>query len=161
MRRRGASFPADPGQGTLAHEHPTMSSSVETVEMMLLRSEAAHDLLAHGTWVVELDNARRSKIVVKVDDPIVLFSVPLGVMREDLEDREGLFRALLEFNFDLMHAAYSLHGQRVMLSGALETENLDENEFRAVMDDIAMALDQHLDTLTRWQLGAAAATPEA
>ena len=64
-----------------------------------------------------------------------------------VDDREGLFQRLLELNSELMHSSYGLSEGRVVLSGAQELQNLDLNEFQAVLDDMTMALDTHLATL--------------
>lgn len=135
-----------------------MSTSVDIVESMLFRSGAPFDQVDPSTWVLQIDNRRRSRVVVKVEDPIVLFSVPLGLLGEDLDDRERLYRTLLEFNADFMHSAYAIEGEQLVLSGALQIENLDANEFQAVIDDLTMTLDTHLDKLSAWKLDA---TPAA
>jgi len=134
-----------------------MSTSVDIVESMLFRSGAPFDQVDPSTWVLQIDNRRRSRVVVKVEDPIVLFSVPLGLLGDELDDRERLYRMLLEFNADFMHNAYAIEGEQLILSGALQIENLDANEFQAVIDDLTMTLDTHLDKLSAWKLDATAA----
>lgn len=129
-----------------------MTTSADHVESMLFRSGAAFDQVDPTTWVMRLDNRHRSRVVVKVADPIVLFTVPLGSIDEHLANREQLFRTLLELNSDFMHNAYAIEGERLVLSGALQTENLDANEFQAIIDDLTMTLDNHLDKLADWQL---------
>jgi hypothetical protein len=58
-----------------------------------------------------------------------------------------LFRRLLELNSELLHSSYSLQGDQVVLSGAQQLENLDFNEFQAMVDDMCMALDNHYDKI--------------
>jgi hypothetical protein len=130
-----------------------MSTSAENVESMLFRSGAPFDQLDPTTWVLRIENRHRSRVIVKVAEPIVLFSVPLGTLDDSIGNREALYRTLLEFNADFMHNAYAIEGERVVLSGALQTENLDANEFQAIIDDLTMTLDQHLDKLADWKLG--------
>lgn len=130
-----------------------MSTSAENVESMLFRSGAPFDQIDPTTWVLRLENHHRSRVIVKVAEPIVLFSVPLGTLDDSIGNRESLYRTLLEFNADFMHSAYAIEGERVVLSGALQTENLDANEFQAIIDDLTMTLDQHLDKLADWKLG--------
>ena len=125
-------------------------SHAETVESYLIRTEVPHEQVDASTWLVSHDNPRQSRIVVKIQDPIVLFSTPILEVSESTPNREGLFRRLLELNGQLMHAAYGLQQGQVVLSGAQEAENLDLNEFQAVLDDMTMALDNHLDQLTPW-----------
>jgi hypothetical protein len=130
-----------------------MSTSAENVESMLFRSGAPFDQIDPTTWVLRLENHHRSRVIVKIAEPIVLFSVPLGTLDDSIGNRESLYRTLLEFNADFMHSAYAIEGERVVLSGALQTENLDANEFQAIIDDLTMTLDQHLDKLADWKLG--------
>ncbi|WP_052549231.1 CesT family type III secretion system chaperone [Enhygromyxa salina] len=129
-----------------------MSTSSEIVESMLFRSGAVFDQLDPTTWVLHLDNRHRSRVVVKVEDPIVLFSLPLCTLDETITNREQLYRTLLELNADFMHNAYAIENSRLLLSGALQTENLDANEFQAIIDDLTMTLDEHLDKLSDWKL---------
>jgi hypothetical protein len=125
-------------------------SHTETVESYLLRSGLQHDNLDDTTWVLELDDARKSRIVARIQDPIILFSTPLFDISDGTPALESLFRTLLELNGELMHSAYALQESHVVLSGAQEIENLDLNEFQAVIDDMTMALDTHREALGRW-----------
>ena len=122
----------------------------ETVASHLIQASVPHEQLNESTWVVQLEDQRQSRIAVKVQDPIVLFSTPILELSANTQDREGLFRLLLELNADLMHSAYGLEGERVVLSGASEAATLDINQFQAVLDDLTMALDNHSDKLARW-----------
>lgn len=131
-----------------------MSTSADNVESLLFRSGVPFDQLDPTTWVLQLDNNHRSRVVVKVEDPIVLFSLPLGELDDQIGNREELYRTLLELNADFMHNAYAIEGERLVLSGALQTENLDANEFQAIIDDLTMTLDNHLEKLSNWKLSA-------
>jgi hypothetical protein len=154
----GAEPGRSPGSGArrslgIKGRSEAMSTSAENVESMLFRSGAPFDQLDPTTWVLRIENRHRSRVIVKVAEPIVLFSVPLGTLDDSIGNREALYRTLLEFNADFMHNAYAIEGERVVLSGALQTENLDANEFQAIIDDLTMTLDQHLDKLADWKLG--------
>ena len=137
-----------------------MSTSADTVESMLFRSGAVFDQLDPTTWLVTLDNAHHSRVIVKVADPIVLFSLPFGPL-DDIVNLEQLYRTLLELNAELMHNAYAIEGNRLVLSGALQTENLDANEFQAVIDDLTINLDTHLEKLSNWKFDDNGSTAEA
>jgi hypothetical protein len=129
-------------------------TSADNVESLLFRTGVRFDQVDPTTWVLQLDNQHRSRVIVKVEEPIVLFSLPLGVLDEQIDNREALYRTLLELNSELMHNAYAIEGERVVLSGALQTENLDAKIFQAVIDDLTMTLDTHLDKLSNWKLNA-------
>lgn len=128
-------------------------TTAETVESYLLRCGVTHDQVNDDTWVIQLEDQRTSQIVARIEDPIILFSTRLFEVDEKTKDREKLFQTLLELNSELMHSAYGLEEQRVVLSGAQELENLDLNEFQAVIDDMTIALDNHLKQLSAWTPG--------
>ena len=93
----------------------------------------------------------------------MLFSIPVLDVTADVSNPGELYRLLLTLNSELLHASYSLQSDRVVLSGAQQVENLDFNEFQAMIDDMCMALDRHWDQLAPWGLknkGEAAATAE-
>jgi hypothetical protein len=57
-------------------------------------------------------------------------------------------RRLLELNASgLLHAAFALEGDQIVLTAALELQNLDANELAAVLADLDMALGEHVPGL--------------
>jgi hypothetical protein len=48
----------------------------------------------------------------------------------------------------LLHSSFSVADDGVYLTAALPLENLDHNELQAVIDDMAMAVSQHLPELS-------------
>jgi hypothetical protein len=126
-------------------------SHADTLESYMLRMELPHEQVSDDTWVVAPDSLRHARIIVRIDDPIVLYSTPLFGVTEATPDRENLYRTLLEFNDNLLHCAYALDNNQIVLSGAQQLEDLDYNEFQAMVEDMTMALDSHLDKLTPWR----------
>lgn len=87
-------------------------------------------------------------IAVRVVEPIVVVRVDIGTIPEDGGKQQLMMRKLLEYNgSDLVHAAYALEGEQIVLSAGLELEGLDENELAAVLSDIDLALARHVATL--------------
>jgi hypothetical protein len=127
-------------------------SSVDDLDSHLIQTGLPFEQIGHNTWVIHPEGAHAPQIAVSADLPIVLFSVPvLELTTEQRKDVE-LFRCLLELNAELLHSSYSLQGDKVVLSGAQQLENLDFNEFQAMIDDMCMALDKHWDRLAPWGL---------
>ncbi len=61
----------------------------------------------------------------------------------------GWYKRLLELNAsDLVHGAYGLEDGEIVLSDALEVENLDFTEFQASLESLSLALTSHKDQLT-------------
>ncbi len=96
------------------------------------------------------DDAREHRIGLKLQDPIVLVSVPILHVDSTTPNREALFRRLLELNSELMHGAYGLQGDQVVLSAAQQAATMDFEEFQAMIDEIGMALATHFDALSAW-----------
>lgn len=87
-------------------------------------------------------------VAVRVVPPIVALHVQIGPVPSDDAHKIKLFTRLLELNAtDLMHCSYGIEDGTVVLSAAVELENLDLNELEAVLSDIDLALVSHISGL--------------
>jgi hypothetical protein len=103
-----------------------------------------------GTWVVK--TVAGAEVVVHYAPPVVILRVTVMTLPAAEPRRSELLRELLELNArDLVHGAYGLEGDRVVLTDTLELENLDFNEFEASFDSITLALAQHLGALAPYR----------
>ena len=129
--------------------------TAEDVESYLLRMGVATDTVKPGIWLLKTDSA---PLAVSIAGPVVAFR--MKVMEAPTSGREELYRTLLGLNTtEMVHGAFGLEGDAVVLVHALELENLDFNEFQAVVDDISMAAVKHQPTLSRFRGASAAAAP--
>jgi hypothetical protein len=113
----------------------------DDIESYLMRLDLPYDEIGSDTWMIN-SGQRSHNLVVTLAGPVVVFRCK--VMEVPATRREELFRLLLELNVaDLLHGAYGIEGDAVVLSGALELENLDFNEFQATVEDISLALANH------------------
>jgi hypothetical protein len=136
-----------------------MPRSAEDVETFLYRLNRNFDG-EQGLFLVSSGSAG-PPIAVRVDDPIVVVRCDIGTIPSDAERQNALFRRLLEYNStDLAHAAYGLEGENIVLTAALELENLDMNELAAALSDIDVALATHIATLSHLARDADAAKTE-
>jgi hypothetical protein len=119
------------------------------IQSYLLKMELPYEEPREGTWVVRgLDGI--DNIVVTLAGPVLVFRVKL--MEIPRHHREDLFRTLLELNAtEMMHGAYGIEGEAVVISDALQLENLDYNEFAATVDDITLAVASHLGRLAKFR----------
>jgi hypothetical protein len=102
----------------------------------------------HGTTFLVESGRQLPVVAVRVNPPIVVVHVHVGDLTPGGDP--ALLRQLLELNArQLLHASYGIDGNRVLLSSALELENLDFNELQATLDEIDMALAQELPGLVR------------
>jgi hypothetical protein len=119
------------------------------IQSYLLKMELPHEEPREGTWVVQgLDGLEN--LVITQAGPVVVFRCK--VMEIPRAHREELFRTLLELNAsEMMHGAYGVEGDAVVISDALQFENLDYNEFAATVDDITLAVASHHGRLAKYR----------
>jgi hypothetical protein len=119
------------------------------VQAYLMKMELPSEEPRENTWMVSgldgLDN-----LVITLAGPVLVFRVK--VMDIPAHHREELFRTLLELNAtEMMHGAYGIEGESVVIMDALQLENLDYNEFAATVDDITLAVASHHGRLAKFR----------
>jgi hypothetical protein len=132
------------------------------VEAYLLRSNRRFRAVGSqpGTFLVESGGGMPA-VAVRVDPPLVVVRVHIGELTGDAEEA-AFYRRLLELNArELVHASYGIDAGQVVLSSALELENLDYNEIQATLDEIDVALAQQLPELARMAKGTIGGNREA
>jgi len=93
-------------------------------------------------WLIRATEAGEN-IVVSLSGTLVLFRVRVMEL-EGVDNREGLFQQLLTLNAsDMVHGAYGIEDDHIVLTSGLPIENLDYNEFQGTVDDISLALTNH------------------
>jgi hypothetical protein len=122
------------------------------IQDFLLRLELPYEEPSDGTFVIQGQNGL-DNIVLTLAGPVVVFRVKLmEVPQHTGAHREELFRTLLELNAtEMMHGAYGVEGNSVVICDALQLENLDFNEFAASLDDISMAVASHMGRLAKFR----------
>lgn len=128
--------------------------SKEEIESFLIQAGLPYEELGDGMWVTgRAEDTER--IVVKYQPPVLVCRV--HVMDLPPEPREELFKTLLILNAsEMMHGAYGLEGGKLVISDALQLENLDFNEFQATIDDITLAVADHYPRLAKFREAVAA-----
>ncbi|HMY56904.1 MAG TPA: YbjN domain-containing protein [Pseudomonadota bacterium] len=126
-----------------------MAKGIEDVQSYLLKMDLRYEEPREGIWVLSgLDGI--DKLVITLAGPVLVFRVK--VMELPQRNREGLYRTLLELNAsEMMHGAYGVEGDAVVICDALQLENLDYNEFAATIDDITLAVASHHSRLGKFK----------
>jgi hypothetical protein len=121
--------------------------TAEDIESFLLRAALPYEAVKPGLWLVQLGEYGR--LAVSIAGPVVAFRVK--VLDAPKQGGEDLYRTLLQLNTtEMVHGAFGLEGDAIVIVDALELENLDFNEFQAVIDDMSMAVTKHHPNLTRY-----------
>jgi len=91
------------------------------------------------------------EVVVHYNPPVLLLRVKVLELGPG-NAKEELYRHLLKLNAtDLVHGSYGIDGDAVVLTDALELENLDFSEFQASYDSMMLSLASHLATLAPYR----------
>ncbi len=125
-----------------------MTKTREDVERLLESRERHFELMDDGTIVVPLVSGQ-APAMIRVEPPVIVLQVNIGeVAFTDVTREAAFYKRLLELNArGLLHASYGLEGCRVVLSAALELDNLDPNELEAALADLGLALVEHVPSL--------------
>ncbi len=117
------------------------------IESFLIDLTISYHEIGDGMWLIDDDEKGYGGIVIMYADPLVI--VRVSVMPIPKEKRLELFTSLLELNAkDVLHGAYALEGDEIVLVDTLEYETADLGDFRAALDGISLALSQHYPILS-------------
>lgn len=119
----------------------------EDVESFLFRMAVEHEEVEQGMWLVRSEGSEVN-LVIHHAPPVLVFRLKVLDVPGDQKQCAELYRLLLEYNAsDLVHAAYALEENDVILTETLELENLDFNEFQATVDSFQLAIASHMEAL--------------
>jgi hypothetical protein len=121
----------------------------EDLESYLFRLEVDVEEVDDGLWLLKPEN-NETPIVCSYSPPVVVLRLKVMDLPPDGEDtRFGpLYRRLLELNAaDILHGSYGIEEGEIVLSDALELENLDFSEMRSSFESLVMAATGHLPEL--------------
>jgi hypothetical protein len=125
--------------------------SREDLESFLIRTEMDHREIGESMWLVDpVKDAVEDHpaVVVSLSPPLVIFRASIGTAPEGDHARLKLYQTLLELNAtDLVHGAYGLEGDEVILVDALELQDLDYSEFQASLESLSLAVTSHVQLL--------------
>jgi hypothetical protein len=125
-------------------------TGLSRVESFLIGLEIQYQELAPNAWLVNDDVRGLRQVVITVADPVVV--IRTKVMEAPQSHRLELFETLLRLNAtDLLHGAYALDGNDIVLTDTLESETLDKSELQASLDAIGFALAQHYPVLGKFR----------
>ena len=125
--------------------------SREDLESFLIRTEMEHREIGESMWLV--DSVRDAQedhpaVVVSLSPPLVILRVSVRQIPGNAEARLRLYEQLLRLNAsDLVHGAYGLEDDEIILTDALEIQDLDYSEFLASLESLSLAVTSHAEQL--------------
>jgi hypothetical protein len=123
----------------------------EDIESFLIRlsaTGATYSEVEPGFWIVRPSPESDLSLAVNYSPPVVLLRIDVMTLPDDVAHRATLTRRLLELNAsDLLHGAYGIQNEQIVLTEALELSALDFEEFLASYESMTLALASHLREL--------------
>jgi hypothetical protein len=112
----------------------------------------SYEEIEQGLWIVRPGGNLELDVVVHYSPPVVMLRVKVMNVPADDGKCADLNRRLLELNAnDLVHGAYGIAQDSIVLTEALELEHLDYEEFLAAYESMTLALASHLRDLATYR----------
>jgi hypothetical protein len=120
------------------------------IEQYLIDLMVSYQEIGTNVWLIDDEEHGIEGVAVALNEPLVMFRVV--VMDAPTENRLELFTKLLELNAgDLVHGAYGLEENKIVLIDTLEYDTMDYTEFRASLDAFSLALIQHYPIFAQYR----------
>lgn len=100
-------------------------------------------------WMIDDPENGLSNVVVFAQEDLV--TIRTKIMNVPESRHEEFFRRLLQLNAEMIHGAYALDGDNVILIDTLELATMDLEEFQASLDATGLALAQHYNVLSEFR----------
>jgi hypothetical protein len=127
-----------------------MAKKAEKIEQYLIDLMVTYREIGEDIWLLEDPEHDLEGTVIMYNDPLVIFRVQ--IMEAPRDRRLELFTMLLELNAsDMLHGAYALEKDKIVLIDTLEYDGMDFSEFRATLDSFGLALVQHYPILSPYR----------
>ena len=115
----------------------------EDLEGYLIRLDADFEEVAEGMFLVEPESG--APVVVHHSDPVLVIRMKVMDLPERTEAMSDLFETLLRLNAtDVVHGAYGIEENELILSDTLQLASLDFEELQASLESVQLAASSHL-----------------
>jgi Tir chaperone family protein CesT len=109
---------------------------------------ASYTEIEPGLWIVKPGGALDFDVVVHYSPPVVVLRVKVMNLPASDSLQATLSRRLLQLNAsDLVHGAYGIERESIVLVEAMELSHLDYEEFQSSYEGMTLALASHLREL--------------
>jgi hypothetical protein len=119
----------------------------QQVERYIINLGLTYEEIDEGTWLINDIEKGLKGVVVSIAEPLIVIRV--NVTQIPKNNKEAFYLKLLQLNgSDLVHGAYAISENNVILIDTLQVNTLDFEEFQASLDAISLALAQHFPILS-------------
>lgn len=122
------------------------------VEGYLINLSLTYEEVGDNVWLINDEEKGLGHVIVFSEDSLV--TIRAKVMELPSSNVVEFLEELLRLNIDMVHGAYALEDNNVIIIDTLELAGMDLEEFQASLDAIGLALAQHYPRLSRYRDGA-------
>jgi hypothetical protein len=126
------------------------------IEQYLIDLMITYQQVDKNLWLLDDDERSLQGVAVMQAEPLVIIRAEImDVPRNNVTE---LYAKLLELNAsDVIHGAYAIDKNKIILLDTLQYEGMDNEDFRATLDSFSMALTDHYPILSKYREKAASA----
>ena len=122
----------------------------EKLEGYMINLSLSYESVDETTWVINDEEKGIENLIVMYEEPLIILRIK--VMDVPAENKGEFFEKLLRVNAsDMVHGAYALEGDNVVILDTLEGDTMDLEEFQASLDAISLAIAQHYPVLSKYR----------
>jgi hypothetical protein len=121
----------------------------EKLESFFINLDLSYEEVGENMWLISDERNSLGSVVVYAEEDLV--TLRAKVMQVPGAQREEFFEELLRLNAEMVHGAYALEEDSVILMDSLELPTMDLEEFQASLDSTGLALAQHLPRLAKYR----------
>lgn len=121
----------------------------EDLESYLIRMGVDYEELADGMWLLKPSDVS-AQVVLNYTPPVVLLRLKVMELPADADDAKlaGFYRRMLEINAsEILHGSYGIEENNIVISDALDLEDLDFSELRSSYESMVLAAASHTPAL--------------
>lgn len=126
-----------------------MTSVREKLESFFINLQLTYEEVGENMWLISDDENNVGYVVVYAQEELV--TLRAKVMEVPSENREKYFEELLRLNAEMVHGAYAIEENSVILIDSLVAPTMDLEEFQASLDSTGLALAQHYQKLAKYR----------
>jgi hypothetical protein len=129
------------------------------IEQYLIDLMITYQQVDKNMWLLDDEERSLQGVAVMQAEPLVI--IRAEIMNVPKNNVMELYAKLLELNAsDVIHGAYALDKNKIVLLDTLQYETMDSEDFRATLDSFSMALTDHYPILSKYREKAASAGTE-
>ena len=120
------------------------------IEQYLIDLMYTYQQIDSNLWLLDDEEHSLQGVAVMQAEPLVI--IRAEIMDLPKNDLLELYTTLLELNAsDLVHGAYALENNKIVLVDSLQYATMDYDAFRASLDSFSLALTQHYPILSKYR----------